>query len=163
MKTFIVTIGGKEMTVRPGADGEVSVDGTLCAVRRVSDTEFSVIEGRRQIRVVAALDGETYGVIAGGRASTAAVESERERLLRRYGRSTPGTGTRREIHAPMPAMVIRIDVAAGDDVLRGQPLVVLEAMKMENEIVSPGTGRVKEVHVKAGKPVEKGELLLTFE
>ncbi|HTO93318.1 MAG TPA: biotin/lipoyl-containing protein [Bacteroidota bacterium] len=163
MRTFIVSAGGTEFTVELGSDGHVKVDGKIWSVRRISPTEFSVIAGQRQIRVVAAPDGESYSVIAGGYRAQLSVESERERLLRTYGRSTASSGQRRELHAPMPAMVIRIDVAPGDEVRPGQPLVVLEAMKMENEIVSPGEGRVKEVHAKAGKPVEKGELLITFQ
>ena len=152
------------MTVRLGDDdGEVSVDGVPCSVRRLSATEFSVVTGSAQVRVVAAPDGEAYSVLAGAYAGTLSVESERDRLLRRYGRSTTAAGTRREVHAPMPAMVIRVDVQAGDEVRRGQPLLVLEAMKMENEILSPGDGRVKEVHARPGKPVDKGELLISFQ
>jgi len=163
MRTFIVSAGGIEMTVRLESDGDVTVDGKHCSVRRISATEFSVIAGERQIRVVAAAEGGAYSVIAGTYEGTLSVESERDRLLRKYGRSTASSGTRSEIHAPMPAMVIRIDVAPGDTVRRGQPLIVLEAMKMENEILSPGEGCVKEVHARAGKSVEKGELLISFQ
>ena len=163
MKTFIVSGGGKELTARLGVDGEVIVDGELFSVRRLSATEFSVITGCRQFRVVAAPDGENYSVIAGGYAGTLSVESERERLIRRYGRSMAAAGARRELHAPMPAMVISVGVAPGDEVLRGQPLLVLEAMKMENEILSPGDGRVKEIHAIVGKPVDKGQLLIRFQ
>jgi len=163
MKTFIVSGGGKELTARLGVDGEVIVEGELFSVRRLSATEFSVIAGNRQFRVVAAADGESYSVIAGAYAGTLSVESERDLLIRRYGRSTAAAGTRREVHAPMPAMVISVGVAPGDEVRRGQPLLVLEAMKMENEIVSPGDGRVKEVHAIVGKPVDKGQLLIRFQ
>ncbi|HUI08796.1 MAG TPA: biotin/lipoyl-containing protein [Bacteroidota bacterium] len=163
MKTFFVSSGGRELTVRLGPDGEVTVDGRPCSVRRLSGTEFSVIAGNRQVRVAAAGDGSAFGAIAGGFHRTVDVETERERLLRRYGRSTMSGGTRLELHAPMPAMVVRIDVAVGDQVRRSQPLIVLEAMKMENELVSPGEGCVKEIHAKIGKPVEKGELLIRLE
>jgi biotin carboxyl carrier protein len=63
----------------------------------------------------------------------------------------------------MPAMVIKLEVSVGEEVRAGQPLVVLEAMKMENDILAPAAGRVKAIYVSAGKAVEKGELLLLFE
>ena len=165
MKTYFVTVNGKELTVRLGSDGEIRIDGAdgACIVRRVSRTEFSVTIGSRQVRVVAATEDGGFDVIAGAYRGRVSVESDRQRLLRRYARSTTGTRSRLEVHAPMPAMVVRLDVAVGDEVSAGQPLIVLEAMKMENEILAPGAGRVKSIHVVSGKPVEKGELLLLLE
>jgi biotin carboxyl carrier protein len=63
----------------------------------------------------------------------------------------------------MPALVVRVEVKVSDEVKVGQGLVILEAMKMENEIKSHQSGRVKEIYVAKGKPVEKGELLLLLE
>ena len=67
------------------------------------------------------------------------------------------------MHAPMPAMVVKLEVNVVDEVRAGQPLIVLEAMKMENELVAAAAGRVKAIYVAPGKAVEKGELLLLFE
>lgn len=67
------------------------------------------------------------------------------------------------IVAPMPGKVLRVLAAAGDDVAARQPLVVVEAMKMENELSSPRAGRVKEVAVRAGESVEPGRLLMIVE
>lgn len=165
MRTYHVTVNGKELTVRLGADGIVSLDGTdrSWEVKRVSGTEFSVIAGSRQVRVVASAGDEGFDVIAGDLRGRVSVESERERLLRRYARSTGESDARLELHAPMPAMVVKLEVNVGDEVRAGQPLIVLEAMKMENEILASGAGRVKAIYARAGKAVEKGELLLLFE
>lgn len=165
MKTYFVTVNGKELTVRFGSDGVVHIDGAAggYSVGRISRTEFSVMIGSRQVRVVAARDNGEFDVIAGAFRGRVNVESDRQRLLRRYARSTQGTKARLEVHAPMPAMVVRLDVAVGDEVRAGQPLIVLEAMKMENEILATGAGRVKTIYAVRGKPVEKGELLLLFE
>jgi len=165
MRTYYVTINGKELTVRLGEDGMIILDGRNDGheVKRISPAEFSVMVGGRQVKVVASPDAGGYDVIAGDLRGHVTVESERERLLRRYERSTTGSSARLEVHAPMPAMVVKLEVNVGDEVRAGQPLLVLEAMKMENEILSHAPGRVKAIYATAGKPVEKGELLLLLE
>ncbi len=66
---------------------------------------------------------------------------------------------RQQVTAPMPGKVIRILVQAGDRVEAGQGLLVVEAMKMQNEIRSPKSGIMERLHVKEGQPVNAGEVL----
>jgi biotin carboxyl carrier protein len=66
----------------------------------------------------------------------------------------------RALRAPMPGMVLRVLVEPGAVVAQGQGLIVVEAMKMENELKAPGAGTVTKVHVLAGAKVEKGDLLV---
>ncbi len=68
-----------------------------------------------------------------------------------------------EIKAPMPALVVRVEVEIGQKVKPGQGLLILEAMKMENEIKAHSAGIIKEIYATKGKPVEKGELLMLLE
>lgn len=68
-----------------------------------------------------------------------------------------------EILAPMPGTIFQISVNEGDDVVEGQELLVLEAMKMENPIVSIAEGKVKQVNVKVGDKVATKQLLLVIE
>jgi biotin carboxyl carrier protein len=63
----------------------------------------------------------------------------------------------------MPGLVVKVEVAVGDEVARGQGLVVMEAMKMENELKSEGAGRVTRIHVEAGATVEKDQVLVELE
>jgi biotin carboxyl carrier protein len=67
------------------------------------------------------------------------------------------------VTAPMPGRVVRVLVAAGDEVAAGQGLVVVEAMKMENELRAPKTGKVKDVNFSAGTPVDAGKVLVVIE
>ncbi len=67
-----------------------------------------------------------------------------------------------EIHAPMAGTIYKIAVAPGDSVIQGDTLLVLEAMKMENEIVAPEDGVVGEIFVNTSERVESGQLLLTI-
>ena len=68
-----------------------------------------------------------------------------------------------EIKAPMPGLVLSMNVTEGQEIKMGDPLFVLEAMKMENVIKSPGEGKVKTILAQKGKPVEKGEILIHLE
>lgn len=68
-----------------------------------------------------------------------------------------------EILAPMPGTIVQVGVAPGDDVVEGQELVVLEAMKMENPIVSTVDGKVKEVNVKVDDKVATKQVMLVIE
>jgi biotin carboxyl carrier protein len=65
--------------------------------------------------------------------------------------------------APMPGLVLDIKVATGDVIKKGDAVVVLEAMKMENNLKSPGDGTVKKVSVNKGQAVEKNQVLIEFE
>jgi biotin carboxyl carrier protein len=66
------------------------------------------------------------------------------------------------VRAPMPGLVVRVEVVEGQQVVAGAPLVVVEAMKMENELRATRAGRVTKVHVRAGMPVDKGAPLVTL-
>ena len=85
---------------------------------------------------------------------------------RRFGhgrQSDGGAQGERRVSAPMPGRIVRVLVRAGDTVAAGQALVVVEAMKMENELKSPKAGRVKEVSVAEGTSIEAGRLLVVVE
>jgi pyruvate carboxylase subunit B len=62
----------------------------------------------------------------------------------------------------MPGLVVRVSATAGQTVAAGQGLIVLEAMKMENELRAPAAGRVTSVRVSEGQAVEKGQVLIEF-
>ena len=85
------------------------------------------------------------------------------RRFRRGGGGPPAVAGEQRVTAPMPGRVLRVLVKAGDEVAIRQGLVVVEAMKMENELASPKAGRVKEVAVTEGMSVESGRLLVIVE
>jgi biotin carboxyl carrier protein len=102
--------------------------------------------------VLVSLDGRwVTAVVNGRRAGRASVEG-----------SAHARGEQRVV-APMPGRVVRLLVAIGDEVAARQPIVVVEAMKMENELRTPKAGRVKEIAVAAGDSVEAGRMLVLVE
>ncbi len=86
------------------------------------------------------------------------------RHRRGHGSEAGGGGTGEQaITAPMPGRVARVLVAPGDEVAARQPCVVVEAMKMENELRAPRAGRIRSVSIEPGMPVEAGRVLVVIE
>lgn len=75
--------------------------------------------------------------------------------------ATPAGAT--TITSPMPGTILKVNVNTGDAVKKGQVLLILEAMKMENEIVAPKDGKIASVNVEKGKPVNAGDVLISIE
>jgi biotin carboxyl carrier protein len=107
-------------------------------------------------RVTISLDGINYEI---------EVSSETRRMLEKYlidaGMDSAASAGR--IAAPMPGMVVKVMVGEGDSVAKGDKVVIVEAMKMENALKSPIDGTVKQVAVSAGQPVDKDALLVEIE
>ncbi len=84
-------------------------------------------------------------------------------LLKQLGMGASTSAKLNDLKAPMPGLVVKVLVQPGDNVSKGDALLVLEAMKMENMIKASGSGKVKTIKMAAGSKVEKGELLMQFE
>lgn len=96
----------------------------------------------------------------GGRTLEGEVLDERARAIRALLRSSAKPSGPKPLRAPMPGLVVKVEVAEGDRVERGQGLVVVEAMKMENELKAESPGRVIAVRVAPGDAVEKDQVLV---
>ena len=101
------------------------------------------------------------GIVANGHRSYVRVQSERMRSAEQ-AKSSGASASERVVKSPMPGRVVKVLVAEGDDVAAGQGLLVLEAMKMENEVRARAAGKVSQVHVKAGATVEGNAKLITL-
>ncbi len=90
----------------------------------------------------------------------AEVVDERTHTTRAMTGNGAAAGGPRPVVAPMPGLVVRVEVSEGDMVSAGQGMVIVEAMKMENELLAEGPAVVQRVHVRDGEAVEKGQLLV---
>jgi biotin carboxyl carrier protein len=104
-------------------------------------------------------ESETYEILLAGQRFEVQVEDERVRLLASLTATGPHSSTA-TVHAPMPGLVISLPVEPGATVTTGQTVVVLEAMKMENDLSSPISGTIQEIRVTQGQTVDQGEALI---
>jgi pyruvate carboxylase subunit B len=95
-----------------------------------------------------------------GRSHDVEVVDERTMAIRELAGSGAGPAGPKPIVAPMPGMVVKVEVAEGDEVRTGQGIVIVEAMKMENELRASGPGRITRVHVRQGDAVAKDQVLV---
>lgn len=104
-----------------------------------------------------------YVLRINGTKYTVNVADRYERLIQQLGLSVGSAPKMNTVKAPMPGLVLNILVEAGQMVQKGDPLLLLEAMKMENVIKAAGDGQVKSIAVEKGAAVDKGQLLLEME
>ena len=164
---FYVRVGDQEIEVVHDG-GEVHVDGkdldahiaevegTPVRMLTVGDEVHRIVvrRGAERGRYVLWVDGFRHEVEA---------LDERMRAIRELAGATAGPAGPAPLLAPMPGMVVRVQVQVGDVVQPGQGLVVMEAMKMENELRATAAATVKAVLAHAGTAVEKGALLIELE
>lgn len=105
----------------------------------------------------------TYTVKVNGNQYTVRIEDELDALIAEMGLSLGEDLVANEITAPMPGLIIEVNITEGQEVQKGDFLCVLEAMKMENALSSPRDGVIKSVAIVTGQTVDKGDLLIEFE
>lgn len=118
-----------------------------------------VLDGQTHVLTFEKKD-DTVGITTAGISQSAVVKDETALMLEEFGFDELNASAEREIHSPMPGLVLNVLVESGEAVEEGQGLVVLEAMKMENELKAPVSGLVETVHVAAGEAVGKNALLI---
>jgi biotin carboxyl carrier protein len=160
---YITTIDDKEYILEILDEKHVSINGKIIIV------DFESVSGQPVYSLI--IDGkshegyvyhedEKWQVLLRGRSYQAIVEDEREKRLRAAGGSVTEDG---EFHlkAPMPGMIVAIPVSEGEQVQKGQVLVILESMKMQNELKSPKDGTIQRIKTRTGETVEQKQALLT--
>lgn len=146
-------------------DGGIELDNAAADVSLVHVTGAVwslLLEGQSHAIVLGEFRGNVVAVTIGNVVYEVAVQDARARLLNKFGAEQARPAASAALVAPMPGLVLSVQVAAGEAVEPGQGLLVLEAMKMENELRAPGHAVVKAVHVAPGDAVTKHTVLVEF-
>lgn len=109
------------------------------------------------------LPNKQLTLLVNGRRRTVEIRDEVDQLVDQLGLSVVSAAASNDVFAPMPGLVLDIMVAAGDEIEAGTPLLILEAMKMENVLKAEGAGKVTRVAVEKGVAVDKRQLLIEIE
>lgn len=112
--------------------------------------------------VEADYQAKTFTFKINGIKQTVTAKDRFDLLLDQLGMSDANTQKVNDVKAPMPGLILDIKVQAGQEVKKGDPILILEAMKMENILKSPGDGVVKEIKVEVRQNVEKNQVLILF-
>jgi len=161
---YITTVDGKEFEIEVVDEKHIRIGDRLLEV------DFESVNGQPVFSVI--LDGKSYEsfisesdegwqVLMRGRQYQITVEDEREKRLRAAAGGGVAEGGEFNLKAPMPGLVVAIPVAEGQEIKKGQVLIILESMKMQNELKSPKDGIVERIRVKAGESVEQKQALLS--
>lgn len=163
----MVTIGGETLEVSlEGGVASMAEDRLDARLDDLAGTPISLVTiGGVVHRVVVRREQGRgrYSLWIGGRRFDVEALDERMHAIRQLSAAAGVAAGPTPLVAPMPGLIVRVDVAVGDVVHTGQPLVVIEAMKMENELRAQAGGSVRTVHVAAGSAVEKGAVLVEFD
>ena len=145
----------------PSGDGFlVAIEGRVIRVDGSFGPSMRVRVDGRPVEATVRREGATLVVARDGTSRAFRVRDPRAPALGRRREATDSA--RGEVHAPMPGLVVDVLVRAGEAVAVGQPVAVVEAMKMQNALVAPLAGTVSSVSVQAGTAVDSGALLLTI-
>ncbi len=166
MKDYKINVAGKVLSAQLGNNGEVLLDGKSLPLlfHTLPNGCLSVESDGKPFEVFLSHVSENEVEVWINHAIVSVtLEDSRSQLLQRFASPSGQDHQRAIVKAPMPGLVTTVEVKTGDQVKAGQGLVILEAMKMENEIRSPIAGIVSSISVELRSPVEKGQQLMIID
>ena len=161
---YIATISERQYLIEIVDEHNILVDGVPYKVdfESISDQPvYSLLLDGQSFESYVYPDEDYWQVLLRGVLYPAFIEDEREKRLRSSGRSSIAEREEYHLKAPMPGLVVSLPVVEGQTIAKGDVLVILESMKMQNELKSPRAGTVARMRVKAGDSVELKQTLLS--
>jgi len=162
---YITTVDDKDYLVEIIDEKHIIVNGKIYQVDFESvggQPVYSLIVDGKSHESYVQQGDDNWQVLLRGRLYPVVVEDEREKRLRAAAGGGVAESGEFHLKAPMPGLVVTIPVAEGQEVKKGQVLLILESMKMQNELKSPRGGRIGRIRVKAGETVEQKQTLLSI-
>lgn len=163
---YITSIDDRQFTVEIIDEKHVAVDG------KVYEIDFESVSGQPVYSLI--VDGrshesyiypgdEGWQVLLRGRLYPVRVEDEREKRLKAAAGGRVAETGEFHLRAPMPGLVVAVPVTEGQEIQKGQVILILESMKMQNELKSPRDGTVSRIRVRVGESVEQRQILLSVQ
>ncbi|MDZ7264631.1 MAG: biotin/lipoyl-binding protein [candidate division KSB1 bacterium] len=165
---YIAKVASKEFKINLDDRGDqvvATINGQSIPIqmREIDGSHvYSALVGNRSFEIEIRRNEAGYQVFHKGRSFEFIVEDERSAQLKKSMRQAVSHKIEQELKAPMPGLVVAIEVKPGQEVKKGGGLLIIEAMKMENEIKAPFDCVVKEIKVQERQVVEKGQVLVVF-
>lgn len=160
---YVVSVGDKAYNVEVGGERETEIDGVphQVDIQNIDGYSlFSLLLNNRSYELIVEREGQEFRILLEGEMYTVRVTDERARRLIEAPARVPSEEV--AVKAPMPGLVVAVPATLGQEVKIGQGLIILEAMKMENELRAPRAGRVKAIRVSPGQVVDKDQVLVVI-
>ncbi|MBZ0302110.1 MAG: biotin/lipoyl-binding protein [Anaerolineae bacterium] len=160
---YVTMIHDRQYEIEIGKEGEVTVNGEPRHVDflNLGPSLYSLITDNHSFQVVVEGESGRYDVLMNGHLYETQVMDERALLMaQRRGGLVSGSG---EVNSPMPGLIVGVLVEAGQSVEAGQTVVILESMKMQNELKTPVSGIVESVSCEVGQTVDKNTRLVVVQ
>lgn len=133
---------------------------------KISDSKLHILQNNISYKteiIKANFNQKSYSVKVNNNTYNVTIFNELDALIKEMGFEIGATKKINEIKAPMPGLILSVDVKVGQEVKENDALLVLEAMKMENVLTSPRDGVIKSISINKGETVNKNQLLIEFE
>ncbi|PJF37441.1 MAG: acetyl-CoA carboxylase biotin carboxyl carrier protein subunit [Candidatus Thermofonsia Clade 1 bacterium] len=161
---YLATVNGQKFEIELDKDGRLLINGQAREVdfRHISEALYSALINNKSVEALVERQEGRYQVLIEGDLYEVEVLDERQQRLMSASSGFSVAQGEITVRSPMPGLIVTVRVGEGDHVRKGQALVVLESMKMENEIKAPRDGKVERIHVEKGQAVEQNQALITL-
>lgn len=166
MNEFVITVNNKKKTVQVNDDGTVILDGKSinASITKFSNHSYVLRFGNNIYEAAVSKSGNgEFRLLIDGWYFDTTVRTRLQDTAHELMKNKEKSNRHTEVKAPMPGLLIKIKKKIGETVELGEPILILEAMKMENDLRSPSSGIIKEINFQEGQSVEKGSIILIIE
>ena len=165
---YTAKIGDKSYEVDENQSKDLLLNGEIVKWDKIASgtTGYHILRNNKgyQVEIISlSKEDKTATIQVNGNRYDIELKDQYDTLLENLGMASMNTKKNNDYKAQMPGLIIDVRVEVGEDVKKGDPLIVLEAMKMENIIKSPDDVTIKSINVEVGQAVEKKQVLIEFE
>ncbi len=163
MNNYVATINKIQKNIIFNGSGKYEIDGEIFSpiITETAQNCISLdLNNKKYNFSIERIDNEQYGFLIDGQYFIVTVRSKLKESAYQVSSKRSGSENNNLIKSPMPGLLLKINKSVGEEIQAGEPLVILEAMKMENEIQSPITGKIIKIYAEEGTNLEKNSKII---